>query len=114
MNLTFWLNEADPAEAIEKTASPIQKLVMIARCQRGKRSGKSAQKPMARPMKNPPATFATSVPAGMPGNKPLSFAPKMLRNHPPSDALMAMATNVRTKRSNSLQLQGLSAYGCTE
>jgi hypothetical protein len=45
----------------------------------------------------------------------LSFAPKMLRSHPPSDALMAMATNVLTKLPNSLQLQGgLSAYECTE
>lgn len=106
MNRSFWLNEADPAEAIEKIASPMQKLVMIARCQRGKRSGESAQKPMARPMKYPPAKFATSVPAGMLGNKLLSFAPKILRNHPPSDALMVMATNVLTNVTELLAALG--------
>ncbi|CAD0263012.1 hypothetical protein DENIT_13010 [Pseudomonas veronii] len=100
----MWLNVADPAEASEKTASPMQKLVMIARCQRGKSSGESAQKPMVRPMKYPPTKFATSAPAGMLGNKALSFDPKILRSHPPNDALMAMATNVLTKLTNSLPL----------
>ena len=104
MNRSLWLNVADPAEASEKTASPKQKLVMIAMCHRGKSSGESIQKPMVRPMKYPPAKFATSAPAGMLGKNSLSFSPKILRSQPPSDALMAMATNVLTKPTNSLQL----------
>lgn len=106
MNRSFWFNEADPADAIEKIASPMQKLVMIARCHRGKRSGESAQKPMDRPMKYPLAKFATSVPAGMLGNELLSFAPKALRNQPPSDALMAMAIIVLTTASELLAALG--------